>query len=130
MLLNLAERDLVALDIRRDLRLAYPFTESVTGHRIIMGDHALNSLCAIDALGTGDMYLTDVRVQSACRFSSEPIEITTRSNGKEVTPSLLPIAALALTCIKYRSPMPGQFAHYLSEGSPSEIQLDRLRRHR
>lgn len=84
LLLKLAERDLVALDIRGNIRLAYPFTKSVTGHRVTMGDHVFNSLCAIDALGTGDMYQADVQVQSECRFSGEPIEITTRSDGKEL----------------------------------------------
>lgn len=90
LLLKLAERDLLALDTKGNVQLAYPFIERVTGHRVVLGDHTFNSLCAIDALGTGDMFQSDIRVRSECRFSGEAIEITTCANGKElerVTPA-------------------------------------------
>ena len=38
------------------IRLAYPFTESVTGHRVELDRHFLHAVCAIDALGVGGMY--------------------------------------------------------------------------
>lgn len=43
----------------------YPFTESVTGHRVELNKHTLHALCAIDALGVADMYETDIFLRHA-----------------------------------------------------------------
>jgi len=63
ILRTLQSYDLVALDQAcEQIRLAYPFTESATGHRVELNGHTLHALCAIDALGVADMYGADVAI--------------------------------------------------------------------
>jgi alkylmercury lyase len=83
LLRNLERRDLIGLESgsERVLR-AYPFTEASTGHRVELNGHHLNALCAIDALGVGSMYHSDVRIESPCRFCSEAIRIATADQGQ------------------------------------------------
>jgi hypothetical protein len=86
VLRTLEGRDLLSLDREsRHIRLAYPFTESVTGHRIELRGRALNALCAIDALGVAAMYGTDVRISSACRHCGEPIRVATAAKGRALS---------------------------------------------
>ena len=52
MLHKLQSHDLIDLDqASKHIRLAYPFTEVATGHRVELKGHTLHALCAIDALG-------------------------------------------------------------------------------
>ncbi len=85
LLRNLDRRDLIYMegDTQRILR-AYPFTETTTGHLVELKGHSLNALCAIDALGVGSMYRTDVSIGSTCRFCGETISIATTGNGREL----------------------------------------------
>lgn len=84
VLRKLQLRDLVGLESGTDaIRYAYPFTETQTGHRVALKSHTLNSLCAIDALGVGRMYRSDVTVESRCRLSGVSVRVTT---GDEVVP--------------------------------------------
>lgn len=76
-------RDLVGLEPGTDaIRYAYPFTETQTGHHVALKSHTLNSLCAIDALGVGRMYRSDVMVESRCRLSGGSIRVTTGDEGR------------------------------------------------
>jgi hypothetical protein len=63
------------------LRYVYPFSVGTTGHRVTLGRHTLNSMCAIDALGTGAMYGRDIAIDSQCGFCSEAIRVTTADKG-------------------------------------------------
>lgn len=83
VLLKLKDRDMVVLDPEGKAILgSYPFTERDSGHRVRLGDHVLNAMCAIDALGVGAMYGTDVTIESACGHCGTAIEIATRDAGR------------------------------------------------
>jgi alkylmercury lyase len=47
--------------------------------------YILNALCAIDALGVGGMYRTDVAITSSCRHCRTVIDIRTAKNGKALS---------------------------------------------
>jgi len=80
---QLEERDLLALDPDSETLLhIYPFNGRTTGHLTTMGGCAFNSMCAVDALGTGAMYGCDVDIISACRHCKERIRITTANMGE------------------------------------------------
>jgi hypothetical protein len=94
ILRKLQLRDLVGLEPGTDaIRYAYPFTETQTGHRVALRRNSLNSLCAIDALGVGSMYRSDVTVESRCRLSGNMVRVTTGGEGHTVR-SLSPVDAL------------------------------------
>ena len=64
---------------------AYPFTSQVTEHRVRLHGRTLYALCAIDALGVGGMFRTDVTITSSCRLCATPIEIATTQAGRAVS---------------------------------------------
>jgi alkylmercury lyase len=79
-------RDLLGIDeTRRAIVHAYPFTERDTGHRVDLLGQRLNALCAIDALGVGAMYRSDVALQSACQWCRTPIQIATTERGRALS---------------------------------------------
>ena len=79
---RLEYRDLIGRGPDGGIRFAYPFTEASTGHRVTLGRQTLNALCAIDALGTGAMYGTDISVRSACALCGNAIHVTTQDTGR------------------------------------------------
>ncbi len=80
---SLQNRDLLNLDASgADIRHVYPFTESETGHHVALGGHQFNALCAVDALGAGAMYQSDVAIESSCRLCGVEIQITTTMQGR------------------------------------------------
>ena len=82
-LLRLRERDLVVLDAHAEIiEGAYPFTERDTGHRVRIDGRTVNAMCAVDALGAGDMSACDVEIESRCRSCGAPVRITTRETGR------------------------------------------------
>lgn len=91
LLRKLQSHDLIDLDRSSEqIRLAYPFTETATGHRVELNGHILNALCAIDALGVADMYGTDITISSPCRQCSETVRVRTTAAGQalhSVTPA-------------------------------------------
>ncbi len=89
LLQQLEDRDLLARGPDGIIRHAYPLSEATTGHRVTVRGRALNTLCAIDALGTGAMYRTDVSIQSACALCDNAIHVATSDAGRtlaEVSP--------------------------------------------
>jgi hypothetical protein len=88
---TLRSHDLIDIDPHtRDIRLAYPFTQASTGHRVKIRGHVLHALCAIDALGVAGMYGTDVAISSPCHHCGAPVHVETASEGKalrNVSPS-------------------------------------------
>ncbi len=63
---------------------AYPFTQEYSGHAIVLGNHELQSLCAIDALGTGAMFGADVKVHSSCPVCGGPVDVSTSDRGTPI----------------------------------------------
>jgi len=85
ILASLEARDLVVLDADGERIVgAYPLTERDTEHRVGLGDRALNAMCAIDALGVGEMYGRDVEIRSRCRSCGSPVEMTTGDRGRAI----------------------------------------------
>jgi hypothetical protein len=88
---TLRSHDLIDLDPHTgNIRLAYPFTQAATGHRVKIRGHVLQALCAIDALGVAGMYGTDVAISSPCHHCGAPVHVETASEGKalrSVSPS-------------------------------------------
>ena len=85
MLQSLQSHDLIDLDPQTgDIRLAYPFTQAATGHRVKLGGHVLHALCAIDALGVAGMYGTDIAISSPCLHCGSQVNVETASNGKSL----------------------------------------------
>ena len=83
VLRELEHRDLLALSPDGgSLRLVYPFSAATTGHRVTLGGHTFNSMCAIDALGTGAMYAREVEIVSACRSCGAEVRICTADEGR------------------------------------------------
>lgn len=79
---TLRVRDLVVLDESgTSILAAYPFAAYATGHRVIVGSQSVDSLCAIDALGTGAMCETKTTISSACAHCGKPIHIATSNSG-------------------------------------------------
>jgi hypothetical protein len=91
---ELRSHDLIGLDeASGHIRMAYPFTESVTEHRVELDGHALHALCAIDALGVAAMYGKDTRTASRCHHCREPIEVTTAMEGRALG-TVAPVGAV------------------------------------
>lgn len=86
-LASLQARDLIVLDEDNGrVTGAYPLTDRTTGHRGRLGENgteaqSVNAMCAIDALGAGDMYGRNTVVDSSCRSCGRTIRIETRDSG-------------------------------------------------
>jgi hypothetical protein len=79
---DLAEHDLVGLDgAASAITYAYPLTVQKTEHRINLSGQVLYALCAVDALGVGAMYGTDVIIESSCRRCRAEVAIHTAEQG-------------------------------------------------
>lgn len=79
---RLAARDLVVRDSNSVAIVgAYPLTTRPTEHRVGFGGRVVQAMCAVDALGTGAMFGTDIVIESRCRACSGPIQIATKDRG-------------------------------------------------
>jgi hypothetical protein len=77
--------DLLGTDhITSEIIYAYPFTSQATEHRIAVRS-AVQVLCAIDALGIGGAFQTDVAITSSRRFCQTPINISTANAGRVIS---------------------------------------------
>jgi alkylmercury lyase len=82
---ELQAHDLLGMDdAAGTIVYAYPFSGKATGHRVGLHGSKLNALCAIDALGVGGMFRTDVTIESSCRACEAKIEIATADAGKSL----------------------------------------------
>jgi len=82
---ELQARDLLGMDdAAGTIVYAYPFSGKATGHRVGLHGSKLNALCAIDALGVGGMFRTDVTIEFSCRACGAKIEIATADAGKSL----------------------------------------------
>jgi mercury(II) reductase len=99
MLEELRLRDLVVLDGERIVG-AYPFTDKDTGHRVTLDGHALNAMCAVDALGIGAMTDRDIAIASTCHHCGAPIRVTTRDQGRALA-DIAPTAAVVWLSVHY-----------------------------
>jgi len=93
LLNTLRSHDLIDLDLAGEVKLAYPFTQTSTGHRIHIGGNTLNALCAIDALGVAAMLQMDIPISSSCHQCGEAVQVVTAEKGKALK-SLMPVNAV------------------------------------
>lgn len=102
ILSSLRRRDLVVLDADgTGVTAAYPFCTWTTGHRVALaGWGEVESLCAIDALGTGAMLGCEAVVTSRCAECGNPIRVTLGERGRALT-TVEPIGALVWSGIRY-----------------------------
>ncbi len=100
VLKELKRRDIVVLgDDGVSVTGAYPFSERDTGHRVKLGDVAVNAMCAIDALGAGAMYGRDTEVNSSCRHCGGSVHVRTRDGGATLE-AVLPATAVVWSGIQ------------------------------
>jgi alkylmercury lyase len=85
---TLRSHDLIDLDLAGEVKLAYPFTQTETGHRIHVGGNTLNALCAIDALGVAAMLQMDIAISSNCHRCGEAVQVVTGAEGKALKSSM------------------------------------------
>ncbi len=96
---ELRRRDLVVLEGGRIVG-AYPFSERETGHRVTLGEHVVNAMCAVDALGIGAMTDRDISIASQCRHCGAPIRIKTQHQGRALA-SIEPTTAVMWQSVRY-----------------------------
>ncbi|MBL8544839.1 MAG: alkylmercury lyase family protein [Hyphomonadaceae bacterium] len=99
LLKELRRRDLAILD-GDTITGAYPFTERDTGHRVTLDARTLKAMCAVDALGVGDMTGRDIAVESRCRHCGTPVKITTQDRGRALA-DIAPDTAVAWLSVRY-----------------------------
>jgi hypothetical protein len=105
----LAKQDLIVLDVEQQMIMgAYPMTYEVTPHIVEVNGHAINAMCALDALAVAPMFGIATRIKSSCVISGESVLI--RMLGEQVE-SLEAPADLHVG-IRWQSPC-GAAAHSL-----------------
>lgn len=105
----LAKQDLIVLDVEQQMIIgAYPMTYEVTPHIVEVNGHAINAMCALDALAVAPMFGVATSIKSSCVISGEPVFI--RMFGEQVE-SLEAPADLHVG-IRWQSPC-GAAAHSL-----------------
>jgi mercuric reductase len=101
LLEDLRQRDLVVLEGDRIVG-AYPFTDADTGHRVKLEERTVNVMCAVDALGVGDMLDRDIEIVSSCQHCGAPIRIATRDRGRALA-AVAPATAVAWLSVRYEN---------------------------
>ena len=72
----LAQNDLIVLDVEQQMIMgAYPLTYEVTPHVIEVNGHAINAMCALDALSVAPMFGVETGIKSSCAISGTPVSI-------------------------------------------------------
>jgi mercuric reductase len=80
----LAQNDLIVLDVEQQMIMgAYPLTYEVTPHVIEVNGHAINAMCALDALSVAPMFGVVTSIKSSCAISGTPVSI--QMQGEQVT---------------------------------------------
>ena len=80
----LAQNDLIVLDVEQQMVMgAYPLTYEVTPHVVEVNGHAINAMCALDALSVAPMFEVETTVKSSCAISGTPILI--HMQGEQIT---------------------------------------------
>lgn len=80
----LAQNDLIVLDVEQHMIMgAYPLSYEVTPHVIEVNGHAINAMCALDALSVAPMFEAKTSIKSSCAISGTPVSI--QMQGEQVT---------------------------------------------
>jgi hypothetical protein len=94
---KLQSHDLIDLDQASDqIRLAYPFTEAATGHRVELNGHAFHALCAIDAASQTSTARTSRSLRCVVTAARRYLSAQLR-RGRRCTVSLRPARSSGTT---------------------------------
>jgi mercuric reductase len=72
---DLQQSDLVVLDDNGAILGAYPFTSEARVHQVMIGQHNIHCMCALDALAISPMFRQPAQVRSQCVLSAAPVFI-------------------------------------------------------
>lgn len=61
---------------------AYPMTMEDTVHHLRVNGHAVNAICALDAVAVGPMYDAEVAIESRCQVTGESIRV--HQKGRQI----------------------------------------------
>jgi hypothetical protein len=82
-LTTLAREDLVHVDEAGEITVAYPFSGRPTAHKVRFPDgHAVDAMCAIDALGIAPMLGRPIQIASRDPLTGAEIEIELAPGGE------------------------------------------------
>ena len=71
----LKKNDMVVFSCGGELIGAYPFTMEEREHKVRVGGHTVNAMCALDALAVSPMFGLKTEVSSKCRATGTPVFI-------------------------------------------------------
>ena len=72
---SLAAKDMITLNENLEITGAYPFTVEQRAHRLIISNHELHAMCALDALAPAAMFHCPSTIDSQCEVSKKPVHI-------------------------------------------------------
>lgn len=72
---TLRSNDMVVFDDNDEPVGAYPFTMEKRIHKILVNDHTIHSMCALDALAISPMYNVNTHIDSKCHVTGDNIAI-------------------------------------------------------
>jgi len=75
ILAQLAEKDMLTLDHRAEVKGCYPFTMEPRVHRIELNGHRVHAMCAMDALAPAAMFDCRSVVTSECAVTAQPVRV-------------------------------------------------------
>ena len=72
----LAQNDLIVLDVEQQMIMgAYPLSYEVTPHVVEVNGHAINAMCALDALSVAPMFEVETTIKSSCAIAGKPLSL-------------------------------------------------------
>ena len=72
----LAKNDLIVLDVEQQMVMgAYPLSYEVTPHVVEVNGHAINAMCALDALSVAPMFEVETNIKSSCAIGGTPLSL-------------------------------------------------------
>ena len=72
----LAQNDLIVLDVEQQMIMgAYPLSYEVTPHVVEVNGHAINAMCALDALSVAPMFEVVTTIKSSCAIAGKPLSL-------------------------------------------------------
>lgn len=78
----LKQNDMVVFSCTGEPIGSYPFTMEEREHKVKVGFHTVNAMCALDALAVSPMFDIKTEITSKCRATGAPVFI--RQNGYQV----------------------------------------------
>jgi len=75
ILAQLAEKDMLTLDQKGEVKGCYPFTMEQRVHRIELNGHRVHAMCAMDALAPAAMFDCRAVVTSECAVTAKPVRV-------------------------------------------------------